>query len=55
VGDCALDSGAGGRGDAAPGYAIEYDSVDATELDRTLRVKSMEGSTWPGRSTDKRL
>jgi tRNA uridine 5-carboxymethylaminomethyl modification enzyme len=22
-----------------PGYAIEYDSVDATELDRTLRVK----------------
>ncbi|MGA2887948.1 MAG: tRNA uridine-5-carboxymethylaminomethyl(34) synthesis enzyme MnmG [Terracidiphilus sp.] len=26
-----------------PGYAIEYDSIDATELDRTLRVKSMEG------------
>ncbi len=26
-----------------PGYAIEYDSVDATELDRTLRVKSMGG------------
>jgi tRNA uridine 5-carboxymethylaminomethyl modification enzyme len=26
-----------------PGYAIEYDSVDATELDRTLRVKSLEG------------
>ena len=26
-----------------PGYAIEYDSVDATEFDRTLRVKSMEG------------
>jgi tRNA uridine 5-carboxymethylaminomethyl modification enzyme len=26
-----------------PGYAIEYDSVDATELDRTLRVKSMAG------------
>ena len=26
-----------------PGYAIEYDSVDATELDRTLKVKSMEG------------
>jgi tRNA uridine 5-carboxymethylaminomethyl modification enzyme len=26
-----------------PGYAIEYDSVDATELDRGLRVKSMEG------------
>jgi tRNA uridine 5-carboxymethylaminomethyl modification enzyme len=23
-----------------PGYAIEYDSVDATELDRTLRVKA---------------
>jgi tRNA uridine 5-carboxymethylaminomethyl modification enzyme len=26
-----------------PGYAIEYDSVDATELDRTLRVKSLQG------------
>src|SRR3974390_159232 len=26
-----------------PGYAIEYDSVDATELDRGLRVKCMEG------------
>jgi tRNA uridine 5-carboxymethylaminomethyl modification enzyme len=26
-----------------PGYAIEYDSVDPTELDRTLRVKSMTG------------
>ena len=26
-----------------PGYAIEYDSVDATELDRTLKVKCMEG------------
>ena len=26
-----------------PGYAIEYDAVDATELDRTLRVKCMEG------------
>jgi tRNA uridine 5-carboxymethylaminomethyl modification enzyme len=26
-----------------PGYAIEYDSIDATELDRTLRVKCMEG------------
>ncbi len=26
-----------------PGYAIEYDSVDPTELDRTLRVKCMEG------------
>ncbi|MGB7548617.1 MAG: tRNA uridine-5-carboxymethylaminomethyl(34) synthesis enzyme MnmG, partial [Terracidiphilus sp.] len=26
-----------------PGYAIEYDSVDATELDRTLHVKSLEG------------
>jgi tRNA uridine 5-carboxymethylaminomethyl modification enzyme len=26
-----------------PGYAIEYDSVDATELDRSLRVKTMEG------------
>ena len=25
------------------GYAIEYDSVDATELDRSLRVKCMEG------------
>lgn len=26
-----------------PGYAIEYDSVDATELDRSLRVKCMKG------------
>ena len=26
-----------------PGYAIEYDSIDATELDRTLRVKSFSG------------
>src|ERR1700731_596788 len=26
-----------------PGYAIEYDSIDPTELNRTLRVKSMEG------------
>jgi tRNA uridine 5-carboxymethylaminomethyl modification enzyme len=26
-----------------PGYAIEYDSVDATELDRALRVKCMDG------------
>jgi tRNA uridine 5-carboxymethylaminomethyl modification enzyme len=26
-----------------PGYAIEYDSVDATELDRSLKVKSIDG------------
>ncbi len=26
-----------------PGYAIEYDAIDATELDRTLRVKAYEG------------
>jgi tRNA uridine 5-carboxymethylaminomethyl modification enzyme len=26
-----------------PGYAIEYDSVDATELNRTLRVKAFDG------------
>jgi len=26
-----------------PGYAIEYDSVDATELDHALRVKRMDG------------
>jgi tRNA uridine 5-carboxymethylaminomethyl modification enzyme len=26
-----------------PGYAIEYDAVDATELDRTLGVKSITG------------
>lgn len=26
-----------------PGYAIEYDAVDAMELDRTLKVKCMEG------------
>lgn len=26
-----------------PGYAIEYDAIDPTELDRSLRVKSMRG------------
>ena len=26
-----------------PGYAIEYDAIDPTELDRTLAVKSMRG------------
>jgi len=26
-----------------PGYAIEYDSVDPTELDRSLKVKSFDG------------
>ncbi len=26
-----------------PGYAIEYDAIDATELDRALAVKSIEG------------
>jgi tRNA uridine 5-carboxymethylaminomethyl modification enzyme len=26
-----------------PGYAIEYDAIDPTELDRTLRVKSIDG------------
>jgi tRNA uridine 5-carboxymethylaminomethyl modification enzyme len=26
-----------------PGYAIEYDAIDATELDRTLRVKRFTG------------
>ena len=26
-----------------PGYAIEYDAIDATELDRSLRVKSIAG------------
>jgi tRNA uridine 5-carboxymethylaminomethyl modification enzyme len=26
-----------------PGYSIEYDAIDPTELDRTLRVKSMRG------------
>ncbi len=26
-----------------PGYAIEYDAIDPTELDRTLRVKSLRG------------
>lgn len=26
-----------------PGYAIEYDAIDPTELDRTLRVKAYEG------------
>ncbi|MDE1163456.1 MAG: FAD-dependent oxidoreductase [Acidobacteriaceae bacterium] len=26
-----------------PGYAIEYDAIDPTELDRTLKVKAYEG------------
>ena len=26
-----------------PGYAIEYDAIDPTELDRTLRVKAFDG------------
>ena len=26
-----------------PGYAIEYDAIDPTELDRTLGVKSIAG------------
>jgi tRNA uridine 5-carboxymethylaminomethyl modification enzyme len=26
-----------------PGYAIEYDAIDATELDRTLKVKKFDG------------
>jgi tRNA uridine 5-carboxymethylaminomethyl modification enzyme len=26
-----------------PGYAIEYDAIDPTELDRTLKVKKYEG------------
>src|SRR5437660_3958647 len=26
-----------------PGYAIEYDAIDATELDRTLAVKKIPG------------
>ena len=26
-----------------PGYAIEYDAIDPTELDRTLAVKKFEG------------
>lgn len=26
-----------------PGYAIEYDAIDATELDRSLQVKSLPG------------
>src|SRR6185503_9984157 len=26
-----------------PGYAIEYDAIDPTELDRSLRVKKFDG------------
>ena len=26
-----------------PGYAIEYDAIDPTELDRSLRVKKFRG------------
>ena len=34
-----------------PGYAIEYDAIDAQELDRTLAVKSLTASISPDRST----
>ncbi len=35
-----------------PGYAIEYDAIDATELDRSLRVKCIDGPL--SRRTDQR-
>jgi tRNA uridine 5-carboxymethylaminomethyl modification enzyme len=39
-----VDSGAGERAEMIrPGYAIEYDAIDARELDHTLEVKSMRG------------
>jgi tRNA uridine 5-carboxymethylaminomethyl modification enzyme len=31
-----------------PGYAIEYDSIDPTELKRTLETKKIAGCFWPG-------
>ena len=34
-----------------PGYAIEYDSIDPTELERTLETKKIAGCISPGRST----
>ena len=32
-----------------PGYAIEYDAINPTELDRTLQVKKFAGCFWLGR------
>ena len=32
-----------------PGYAIEYDAIDPTELDRSLRVKKFDGLYLAGR------
>jgi tRNA uridine 5-carboxymethylaminomethyl modification enzyme len=34
-----------------PGYAIEYDAIDPTELDRSLAVKQIAGLYLPDRST----
>ncbi len=31
-----------------PGYAIEYDAIDPTELDRSLRVKKFDGLCLAG-------
>ena len=34
-----------------PGYAVEYDFIQPTELDASLAARRFPGCSWPGRST----
>ncbi len=53
AGDLEVDSRArSGAEMMRPGYAIEYDSIDPTELNRTLETKKISGCFWPARSTE---